>query len=103
MLSWPPRSEEWWLNIKDVLKTIVSESNVGPQEAQRLLVEACASNRVRSRYLAIWEGPPDTTPRPYMDGYLAGLNRENRNAVLAGTQFIDRARRLAKGYLAKTR
>jgi hypothetical protein len=92
MLSWPPSrstSDEYWLNIEKTLQAIVNKSNVGPQEAQSLLIEACASTRVRSRYLAISEGPSSKPLPPYMDAYLADQDRENPNTVMVGTKLID--------------
>jgi hypothetical protein len=80
-LSWPP------LSVKDALQLIVRKSDVGPKDAQILLVKACASKRVRSCYLAIFEGPATVTAQsPYMDSYLAD---ESLNTVMVGTIAID--------------
>jgi hypothetical protein len=84
-------SAENWLSVRDALDMIMRKRNAGPKAAQEFLIKAC-SRKVRSRYIALWEGPPTvTTQNPYRDRYLADLDNKSRNALglMVGTKLVD--------------
>ncbi len=85
-------SYEHWIGIKDALDMIVRQRDVGAKEAKVLLVKACSSTKVRSRYFAIWEGPSAEYDHPYLDRHLADLDEKTRNSLIrikVGGKFID--------------
>jgi len=85
-------SYEHWIGIKDALDMIVRQRDVGAKNAKVLLVKACSSTKVRSRYLAIWEGPSAEYDHPYLDRRLADLDEKTRNShirVKVAEKFID--------------
>src|SRR5262249_48686687 len=47
---------ETWLTIADALDLIMQRSNVGPDAARTILTDACASGKVRSRYIVAHQG-----------------------------------------------
>ena len=102
-LKWPrPRLTDFehWLSIKEALGKIVRVREVGPREAEILLLTACRSRRVRSRYLAFWEGRTIVTAgNSYLDLYLADLDDKPRSSVQLGEDLVD-PRRLRMEYRA---
>jgi hypothetical protein len=92
---------EPWFSVKEALGTIVRFREVGPREAENLLITACRSRRVRSRYLAFWKGRTIVmTGNLYLDRYLADLDDDKpRTRVQLGEDLID-PRRLQMEYRA---